>query len=54
MSAEGGARADGVARQALLLPEVVELDEAGARRLARAPTSWPNSAWCWSRSGPAR
>ena len=49
-----GMAAGGVARQALLMP-------AGGRArrprpsasLPRAP-SWPTSAWCWSRSAPAR
>ena len=35
----------GVARQILLIPEIVELDEADVERLvARAPTSWRASA----------
>ena len=44
--------ADGVARQALLIPEVVELDEADAARLPRAPTSSPSSAWSIEPFGP--
>jgi DNA mismatch repair protein MutL len=44
----------GVKRQGLLLPEVVELDEAAAERvLAARATSWPSSAWCSSASAAA-
>ena len=46
--------AQGVARQALLLPEIVELDETAAARLAHVPRSSPNSGSCSSRSDPAR
>ena len=47
-------RAGGVARQGLLLPEVVELDEAAVARLRRARArSSPSSASCSSRSAPA-
>ena len=44
----------GVARQGLLLPEVVELDEAGAGAWPSAPANWRNWAWCWSPSARAR
>ena len=45
----------GVARQILLIPEIVELDEADVARLSRARRrAWRVSAWCSRRSAPAR
>ncbi len=43
-----------VARQILLIPEVVELPRDDVeRRRWRAPTSCERSGWWWSRSAPA-
>ena len=45
----------GVARQVLLIPEIVELDADEAERAGRrAPGAWRRSGWCWRRSGRAR
>ena len=47
--------AGGVARQGLLIPEVVELDEPAAaeRLVARARRAGASSAWCSKPSAPA-
>ena len=44
----------GVARQILLIPEVVELDEADVERLAARADELARSASCSKLSGPAR
>ena len=44
----------GVARQVLLIPEIVELDADEAAALAEAATRSPRSGWCWRRSGRER
>jgi DNA mismatch repair ATPase MutL len=46
--------ADGVKRQALLLPEVVEVGEDGARRLTQRAAELAGMGWCWSRSAWVR
>ena len=45
----------GVARQVLLIPEIVELDADEAAALGRGGRRARRArAWCWRRSGPAR
>ena len=44
----------GVARQVLLIPEIVELDGDEAAALAEAARRWRRSGWCWRRSVRAR
>jgi DNA mismatch repair ATPase MutL len=45
--------AGGVKRQALLIPDVVELTEDEAARVWSAPMSWPSWVWRSSLSVPA-